>query len=168
MASPKVYLDTCIVSGIAREDLPQAEQEAVATLLQLYKARRVDLVTSDVAKSEIDHVPEQFRSRHETIYFLLKDVPVARAEWTDSGLTLTGVGGGRREDPLYTDLRLLLPDEADAQHVFQAIRADADYFATTDVKTILRFAKALHDQHQLVAALPTDCVSSIAASSLSE
>ena len=164
MASPTVYLDTCIVSGIAREDLPQAEQEGVVALLQLYKADRLDLVTSEVAKSEIAGVPEQFRSRHETIYLLLRDVPVARAKWTDSGLTLTGVGGGHREDPLYTELKLLLPDEADAEHVFQAIRAHADYFATTDAKTILRFSKALRDQHGLVAALPTDCVGSISAS----
>jgi hypothetical protein len=161
MASRKVYLDTCIVSGIARADLPVAEQEAVVGLLKLYKAGRVDLVTSDVAQSEIARVPAQFRARHETIYLLLKDVPVARAEWTDSGLTLLGVGGGRREDPLYTDLKSLLPDEADAQHVFQAIRADADYFATTDVKTILRFAADLRERHGLVAALPTACITSI-------
>jgi hypothetical protein len=164
MASPTVYLDTCIVSGIAKEDLSHAEQEAVVALLQLYKTSRLHLVTSEVARSEIAAVPQQFRSRHETIYLLLRDVPLARAAWTDSGLTLTGVGGGRREDPLYTKLRLLLPDEADAQHVFQAIRADADYFATTDARTILRFSKALYDEHGLAAALPSDCVSSITAS----
>jgi hypothetical protein len=163
MTRLKVYLDTCIVSGLARQDLPPAEQEAVTALLQLYKAGRVDLVTSEVAKQEIDRVPERFRARHNTIYLLLTDVPVARAEWTDSSLGLTGVGGGRREDPLYTDLKRLLPGEADAQHMFQAIRDDADYFATTDAKTILRFSEALHDQYGLVTASPADCVRLITA-----
>jgi hypothetical protein len=161
MAIPKVYLDTCIVSGIAREDLTSAEQGAVLALLRFHKARRVELVTSEVAKREIARVPQKFRSRHEAVYFLLQDVPVARAEWTDGGLALTGVGGGRREDPLYTNLKALLPGELDAQHVFQAIRADADCFATTDGKTILRFARKLQAEYGLVAALPTECVRSI-------
>jgi hypothetical protein len=164
MAPTTMYLDTCIISGIAREDLPQAEQDAVVAILRLYKSDRLELVTSEVAKGKIGAVPERFRRRHEVIYLLLRDVPVASAQCADSGLTLTGVGGGRREDPLYLELKLLLPDEADAQHVFRAIRADADYFATTDARTILRFSKALYDQHGLVAALPADCVSSINAS----
>jgi hypothetical protein len=142
VAKPTVYLDTCIVSGIAREDLASAEQDAVRGLLRLYKSSRLDLATSEVAQDEISRVPERFRSPHETIYLLLRDVPVARAEWTDSGLTLLGVGGGRREDPLYTSLKELLPDALDAQHVFQAIRADADYFVTSDSKTILRLLRS--------------------------
>jgi hypothetical protein len=164
MARSKAYLDTCIVSGLAREDLSPSQQAGVASLLQLYKADRVDLVTSEIAKEEIAKVPEQFRSRHETIYLLLRDVPVARASWTDSGLTLMGVGGGRREDPLYRELKQMLPDDADAQHVFQAIRAGADYFVTTDARTILRFAEPIREQHGIVAALPSDCAKSIEAS----
>src|SRR5688572_9987502 len=102
MASTTVDLDTCIVSGIASEDVPQAEQEAMVALLQLYRADGLDLVTSEVAKNEIAAVPQQFRSRHETDHLPpLEGRPFARAEWTDRGLTLTGVGGGRREDPLY-------------------------------------------------------------------
>lgn len=72
-----------------------------------------------------------------------------------------GIGGGRREDPDYTALKCLLPDEADAQHVFQAIRAAADYFMTTDVKTILRFSEPLRLEYGLLATLPSDCVSAI-------
>ena len=86
-------------------------------LLRLYKAGSVDLVTSEVTKGEIEAVPDRFRSRHETIYYLLKDIPVARAQWTDSGLTLMGVGGGPRQYPPNTPHNWRHPHQADAQHL---------------------------------------------------
>lgn len=62
---------------------------------------------------------------------LLARVSTATEVRTDSGLTLLGVGGGRRPDPLLVKLRTVL-DENDARHVFQAIKNAADVFLTAD------------------------------------
>ncbi|GAB4577932.1 MAG: hypothetical protein Fur0022_06640 [Anaerolineales bacterium] len=74
----------------------------------------------------------------------------------DSGLSLMGVGGDSRFDPLYLELKNILPDELDAQHVFQAIKRDADFFITTDHRTILRYYKDLEAKYVLKIAMPSE------------
>ncbi len=138
-----VYLDTCIISGLAKEDLTEKELNALMELLKLHKKGEVSLVTSSVTMQELEKIPSTARRKHELIYLLLKDIPISRAKWTDSGLTLMGVGGGSREDPLYTKLKEILPDENDRHHVFQALKSKSTYFVTTDRKTILKHNKKL-------------------------
>lgn len=45
-------------------------------------------------------------------------------------------GSAIREDPLFTNLKQIF-DKDDAEHIFQAIRHNLDYFLTLDRKTIL-------------------------------
>ena len=77
------YLDTCIVSGLAKEDLAQPDLEALLKGLQKHKNEALSLVTPRVTKEEIDHIPKEYRLKHEVIYNLLSDLPVARAFCTD-------------------------------------------------------------------------------------
>jgi len=53
---------------------------------------------------------------------------------------LLGVGGGRREDPLFSQLKTALPDVADAEHAFQAARNCIDYLVTVDRHSFLKHA----------------------------
>lgn len=54
---PRAYLDTCIISGIVKEDLTPEQRVAVEELLRLHKQRVIQLVTSDMSKVEIETVP---------------------------------------------------------------------------------------------------------------
>jgi hypothetical protein len=116
----------------------------------------IQLVTSELAHQEISRIPEQHRTRHEVIYNLLADIPVAQFKWIDSGLSLLGVGGGSRFDPLYLELKTILPDELDTQHVFQAIKSEADFFVTTDNRTILRHRKDLESRYAIQMVVPSE------------
>lgn len=103
------YLDTCVVSGIAKGDLTDADADALLVILQAHKAGALRVVTSEVTAAEYLKVPSQYRNKHAFIYSLLVDVPVAQTHRTGSSLLLMGVGGGRREDPLFTQLKELFP-----------------------------------------------------------
>jgi len=133
----RAYLDTCIVSGLAKGDLTDADAAALLRILQAQKAGALDLVTSEVTSTELSAIPPEFRMKHEVIYNLLADVPSAPTHQTDSGLTLMGVGGGRREEPLFTELKKVLPDLGDAAHVFQAARNSVSALITVDRRTFI-------------------------------
>lgn len=137
---PTVYLDTCIVSGLAKGDLAPDEAKALQRILEARKRGAVVVVTSQVTKGEISAIPEIHRASHEVLYNLLEDVPTVSTHRTDGGLLLLGVGGGRREDPLFTSLMSALPDPTDAEHVFQAAKNNLLYLITTDARTLIRHA----------------------------
>lgn len=143
MTASRAYLDTCIVSGLAKDDLVPADASALLRILEARKAGRVELVTSDVANAEIKRIPEAYRTRHAVIYNLLADVPTVATHRTDSGLTLMGVGGGRREDRLFTELKSLLPDVGDAEHVFQAAKNNVAFLITVDRRSFLSHSAAV-------------------------
>ena len=157
----KAYFDTCIISGLAKDDLDRAQQAALLEVLRIHKSGRVQLVTSELAQEEISRIPEQHRIRHEVIYNLIANIPVTRVKWIDSGLSLLGVGGGSRFDPLYLELRAIFPDELDAQHIFQALKSEADYFVTTDNRTTLRHRKDLESKYILKIVAPSELESAL-------
>jgi len=139
----KAYLDTCIVSGLVKGDLNKADEAALVCILQAGKAGVLELVTSDVTATELSQIPAEHRLPHEAIYYLLADVRCAKTHRTDSGLMLMGVGGGRREDPLLAELRNLLPDDGDANHVFQAACNSVSALITVDRKSFLSRAEQI-------------------------
>jgi len=140
---PKAYLDTCIVSGLAKGDLDAPEASALLRILQARTAGRVELWTSDVVNAEITRIPAHHRTPHAAIYELLTDVPTAPTHLTASRL-LDGslLQSAWREDSLFTQLRNLLPDPADAEHIFQAAKNNVAYLLTVDHETFLKHATA--------------------------
>ena len=73
------YLDTCIVSGLAKDDLKPDEQSALLRILKAWKrGSSLSLVTSQVAKDEIEKIPQAYREKHETNYNLISKIPVAK------------------------------------------------------------------------------------------
>jgi hypothetical protein len=159
MESLIAYLDTCIVSGLAKGDLAPSDIEALLKVLQKRKNGALSLVTSRVTKEEIDCIPEEYRLQHEIIYNLLSDLPVARAFRTDSRLILMGVGGGVRLHPMLAKLNTLLSDDADARHLYQAAQNGIRYFITTDARTILRRKTKIEEISQVIAVSPTEFLS---------
>jgi hypothetical protein len=140
---PGAYLDNCIVSGLANEDLG-TELEALYELLEHRKHGRLDVVTSHVTHEELERASAD--SRHglrQVVYFLLADVPAVPEARHNSRMLLMGVGGGTREDARFTQLKEVLPDVDGARHVFQVIANGLDYFVTVDARTVLRHRREL-------------------------
>ena len=154
------YLDTCVVSGLARNDLPPAECEAMIELLHRYEVGSVDFVTSAVALSELEQIPSEHQAPHITVYRLLRKVTVL----TEPSLT--------RMSPLYlpmanpdhltwSQIQAILPDDNDAKHVFQAVQHRVDYFVTVDKSTILKHKSALAAQAGIRAVKPSELLASL-------
>jgi len=155
--SLSVYLDTCIISGLAKEDLPKEEYRALNSVLSLRKSGAIQLVTSFVVKAELEKIPEEFRIKHEVIYNLLSDVPVKRFR-SITGLGPVGVPGfgfGRLNRD-YLKLRQLLRDAEDAKHVYQAIRNGIQVFLTIDLRTILRNRAVVEESFLIKLRSPSE------------
>jgi hypothetical protein len=152
---PTAYLDTCIISGIAKGDIDPAELVSLLQALKAHRAGTIHIVTSDVAGREIEAIPCEHRLKHELIYNLLGSIPVApRFRRMGSGM-LMGVGGARREDPLSIELRKIIPDAGDVDHLYQGAKNAVPYFLTVDVRTILRHASEIEGVCGVKVRLPT-------------
>jgi hypothetical protein len=152
------YLDTNLVSGLVKEDLG-AELDALRVILRARKQGSIDVRTSMVTAEELAKVRADARARHEDIYALLEDVP-ATAERFGSDIMLMGVGG-LHEDERLTRLKQILPHEADARHLFQAISNDVTYFVTADRRSILRYASELHEAFGIAVRAPSELVTEL-------
>ena len=71
----KVYLDTVLVSGWAREDIGSSELRALERILEFGQAGRLEITTSQVTADEHRDIPEEHRREHERIYKLIRLVP---------------------------------------------------------------------------------------------
>jgi hypothetical protein len=145
MSPIKAYLDTCIVSGLAKGDLKAQDTSALLTLLESHKAGRVALVTARLAHDEISKIPDSYRSRHSMIYNLLADVPMAETTIRTPPFKPTSLPYGVEKAPLLEKLEAILPDKADAEHVYQAARSGVSYLITVDHKTMLSRAGAVQN-----------------------
>jgi hypothetical protein len=144
MATPIAYLDTCIVSGVVKRDIGNENMSALQRILAAMDRGVLDIVTSSVTKTEIDRIPDAYRTPHDNVLELLRRVPTAPKHIGSTRI----IGGpnatagittaGWREDPLFAQLRSLLPDAEDAEHTFQASRNGARYLITVDQKTLLK------------------------------
>jgi hypothetical protein len=139
------YLDTVLIIGLADNDLPANEQDALTDLLARRKRGEIALFTSVVAREELDRHRSLEHRIHDVIYDLIDDVPTV-TEQLPRAVTATAPVGSRAisppvdDDRMLVELRQILPGDDDARHVFQAARNALDYFITCDHHTILRFA----------------------------
>ncbi len=156
------YLDTCIVSGLAEEDLRDEELDALLRILEKYKGKKVHLVTSNLTKRELEKISAGNRRKHSFIYSLLFDVPIVPLFRRGRGLSFGGIGGGIgtgggfRVHPIFARLNTELKDEGDALHIYQAARNEVSYFLTTDHKTVLSRKVKIEDICGVKAVSPTE------------
>ncbi len=164
MEIPSVYLDTCIISGIAKMDLPEEEISSLLAVLKHGKKGNLKIITSKVSKDEINKIPIEYRQKHELIYYLLTELPYVhnfRNVWQNGTIIGVGVGVGfghynRKIDPTLSKLRSLLPHKNDALHIFQAIKNKSQYFLTTDYKTIIKFRNKIEEIHKIKIVSPIE------------
>jgi riboflavin biosynthesis pyrimidine reductase len=60
-----------------------------------------------------------------------------------------------------TALRLLLPDENDARHLFQAIKSGVEFFVTDDQRSIVSRATEIESRYPIRVLLPSTLVSEL-------
>ena len=163
-----VYLDTNLVSAIARDDHP-GESEALAALLRKRHEGKVRMVTSKVTGVEIERCSGQHRGDIQRVYDEMKKVAYVEPEthvgynsyWDDE------MGGW--SDPLYDvnpiwqSLREIGLDQTDAHHVMLAIQSGCDVFLTCDAKTILRYRTEIESRYAIRLMRPTECVAALEA-----
>lgn len=142
---PKIYLDTCIVSGLlenARNYIPEIELNALETLVD---QDDLELVTSPKLLEEVTRTGDNRRRKHLRILFkMMKKVYAPPPTITSSGIWgdavwgSTSFGGGTTtwKDPIFAQLEAIF-DQEDAHHIFIAHHTGCDFFLTRDVISIL-------------------------------
>ena len=150
----KGYLDTCLISAIAKSDLKIKEQQALTSLYNRYISKEIELFTSEHVEEELNKIPVQYRQQHLDIYEMFSSVPKLRV----GGLTRMGPGGGPMANPkkrIMNSLTTLLPDEDDAWHLFIASQNRISYFVTADESTIIKHKDKIKNICGLEVLLPS-------------
>jgi len=150
----KAYLDTCIVSGLAKSDLSSIEQEALKKILDLHEAESVELCTSAEVEEELSEIPDEHREPHLQVFRRFLDLPRAKTGALTSLGSLGPMGNPRTRR--LNGLKEAGLDDTDAMHVFIAASNRMKYFVTTDKKTILRHADQIQAVSGVHAILPSD------------
>ncbi len=159
----KTYLDNNVVSAITKDDTV-SESDAIDRLLAAYEEDEIDLVTSEVTRSEIKRYVGKNRRLIERTFRLLKKVPVVR--W-DELLGMHNYGDSRtwisspmiQNDPLYDSLLNLGLQTVDAQHVFVATKQGCAAFLTCD-RGVLARGPGIRELCGLAVQKPSDLVTS--------
>jgi hypothetical protein len=60
----KAYLDSCVVSGLAKDELSAEDTSALVMILEAHKAGRIALVSSKLVQDEIAKIPPGCPKRH--------------------------------------------------------------------------------------------------------
>jgi hypothetical protein len=150
-----VYLDTCIISGLARNDIEQTQGKAMIELLKLSEIGTVRFVTSAVALSELEQIPPEHRTPHVAVYHLLWKIHA----FPEPSLTRLAPWGGPMGNParrIWSRIKRILPDENDVKHVYQAAKHGTDYFVTVDKATILKYKADLIVEAGVHVIQPSD------------
>jgi len=137
----KVYLDTNVVSAMAKDDIPK-ETEAIRNILTAFDTGSLDLWTSTFTGEEIEKVPIDKRKPIEDIYSRLEKVPhVERQELLGINVysdLYTCINSPMiKDDPVWIKLKATGLDGNDAYHAMLAIKAECDVFLTTDYKDFI-------------------------------
>ncbi len=137
----KIYLDTCIFSKLLQDNI---DDDQLASLEELSNYEEISLVTSQKTLDEVSDTPDIRRRRSLKLLFkfvkqvyapphtrnfspLFGDAPFG-APWGQSG-TIT--------EEIYSRLlKVFKPD--DSEHIYNAKKAECDYFLTLDYKSLLK------------------------------
>ncbi|PYR24412.1 MAG: hypothetical protein DMF98_15495 [Acidobacteria bacterium] len=148
---PSILVDTCIVSGLAKGDLPPAELQAVMQIVEMMKRSEVTLAGTTVMRDEPNKIPARNRGPHDAVYNTLR---ILR---TSSGVTWVDANSGTvRRNPVYNNLCGILPDEPDARMLAIGVEYSQQYCMTDDRRTILRHRATIASVCSIKPRLPTE------------
>jgi hypothetical protein len=129
---PSILADTNIVSGLARRDLPLAEQQAVIQIVEMVNRSAVTVTGTTVMRDELDRIPEPYRGPHDAVYNTLRTLK------TSSGVTHVDANTGTIvRNPIYAQLCCVLPHEPDARMIAIGVEHGQEFFMTHDRRSIL-------------------------------
>jgi hypothetical protein len=154
------YLDTCLVSALAKGDIAASQMSALTEILCRFQRAEVSLVCSKAVDDELAAIPKDYRGPHIRQLRVFGEVP--RAD--PGGLTRLSLAGGPGANPyrmLFDSLRELLPDAPDAEHVFVASSNRIDCLVTVDSRTMLRHKAAVRRLCGVQLMLPTEFLHAI-------
>ncbi len=157
----RAYLDTNVVSTIARDHIPQ-ESVAVDKLLQASEEGKVELLTSRVTEEEIARYAGADRKILERAYRLIRKVAYVETS------TLLGFNsyGDRytwistllmEDDATWTRLKAIGLDDRDAHHMMIAIKSSCEWFLTCD-GGILHHSAQIAAEFRIRVLRPSDLV----------
>lgn len=158
----RAYLDNSVVSAIVKDDMP-AESAALMQLLQASDAGKLEVVTSEVTRREIELLEGQHRRNVEVVYRLLKRVRFIEAQELVGSHSMGGTWGflawGQIEnEPVWAALLQMGLDRTDAHHLMVAIRSECEVFLTCDERTILNRRGQIEAQFPIRVMRPSDLV----------
>ncbi|GAG25143.1 unnamed protein product, partial [marine sediment metagenome] len=167
MKKIKVYVDTNIISGMAKQDFSDEIMHCLNDILELRKQGKIELYLSEVTSEEIERIPEEYRYYHNLIYTLINNVALKPKSYSNLALSIAtrGLTGGsigiatkglfpaQQKDPLFVEIERIIPQKnntadqksrlKDIEHLFQCKKNNLDIFWTEDKKTILKYASGL-------------------------
>ncbi|AXK38514.1 hypothetical protein [Crenobacter cavernae] len=159
----KAYLDNVLVCAIYSDD-QKGESAALVKILEAYDQHRLELVTSQVTKEEIDKCPEEWKKKHNQTYDRLNKVKYVEAHelkgYNIQDNQFGFLASPRMDDhPTFTRLQQIGLDENDAKHVMQAIESNCDVFLTCDKITILKYRSEIETEFPSIKLmLPSELV----------
>jgi predicted nucleic acid-binding protein len=146
----KIYLDNNIVSAIAKDDHPD-QSIALDKLLEEAESAKVEIVTSQITRKEIENYRGQHRKVIDRIYRMIGKVTFVEDHTVVGAHSHWDRFGGEsfpfvEDDPISSFLRKIRLDRTDSHHLMLAIRANCDVFLTCDEKSILRYRSLIEAQ----------------------
>ena len=153
----KIYVDTNIVSGLAKKDFNIEIINYFYKILEYRKNGIIDLYVSELTANELKKIPEEFKYHHNVIYLLLNNISIKPKKYHN--LITHGLGGSSgslithgllgTNDPILHKIEEIIPQknnlikkegrQKDIEHLFQCYKNNLDIFWTEDVKTILNY-----------------------------
>lgn len=148
-----VYLDTNVISGLAKGEYPENISEALVHVTVLSKDGRINLYTSEITADELALIPARYRRQHVVVYNLIKNVAqpavlrVQHQYFASSGRIFNRGRGLIVNSELIRELEALIPTKRnpgkvqarsrDIAHLHRFRQSGLDYFLTEDRRSIL-------------------------------
>lgn len=159
-----IYLDTDVISGIAKADFEPKENQALRNILDRFEKGEFALVTSKVAKEEIDKCKHDQRKDITKVFEQLEKVQFVEDHLVKAFHNDNHARGGAssplvEDDPISSKLRDIAIDRTDAHHLMIAIRSRCAFFLTHD-GTILKKGKEITAEFGIMVAKPSDFLNS--------
>jgi len=136
VATVRAYLDTSILSALAKGDGRSEDLIAIAELFSSHTQGEIELVCSEVVDAELARIPVDFRGPHLAQLAHFRSIPRV----TVGGLTRMTAAGFPGASPRFLEfqrLKRILRDDEDRWHVFVASRNRIKYLVTVDARTML-------------------------------
>ena len=148
-----VYLDTNVISGLAKGEYSDSVAEALVHITVLSKNGHIDLYTSEITADELELIPDKCRRQHFVIYNLIKNVAQPRARrvrhhyifgepWIINwGIIPNGSAALQQElealIPAKKNTEKVQARSRDIAHLCRFKQSGLDYFLTEDHSSIL-------------------------------